>query len=232
MITAAILLATVGVADLVRPHDRPASPRIVAAALAAGTLTAVLLGWGTGVSVWLVPVVVLVLAGWLFSTPQAALMPRLVPLLGLGLAVLTALAAPPAHVSEGAWLPRWFEGLAVPALAGTSFESFLLAAACLIFLVNSANVVVRIALTLAGDGVAQTEQQLRGGRVLGPLERLFVFSLAVGGAYTALAAVVAAKGILRFPEISRHDPHGYKAEYVLVGSFVSWALALVFVPLF
>lgn len=47
-----------------------------------------------------------------------------------------------------------------------------------------------------------------------------------------VGAIVAAKGILRFPEISRDDPEGNKAEYVLVGSFVSWLLALVFVPLF
>ena len=38
-----------------------------------------------------------------------------------------------------------------------------------------------------------------------------------------MAAVVAAKGIIRFPEISK-DTEGSKAEYFLVGSFTSWAL--------
>ena len=55
--------------------------------------------------------------------------------------------------------------------------------------------------------------------------------MALAGQYAALSVVVAAKGILRFPEISSDTAGGTRAEYVLVGSFVSWALALVFVPL-
>ena len=59
-----------------------------------------------------------------------------------------------------------------------------------------------------------------------------MFACAVTGNLAAIAIVVAAKGILRFPEISRDKPEGLRAEYVLVGSFVSWGLALLFVPLF
>lgn len=67
---------------------------------------------------------------------------------------------------------------------------------------------------------------LKGGRIIGPLERLFILSLALGGQFTAIGAVIAAKGIIRFPEISKDSPGGSKAEYFLVGSFASWALVL------
>jgi uncharacterized membrane protein YhaH (DUF805 family) len=70
------------------------------------------------------------------------------------------------------------------------------------------------------------EPALKGGRLIGPLERVIVFAMMLAGAYTLVAAVFAAKGIVRFPEISRDDGSGSRAEYFLVGSMVSWGLAL------
>lgn len=67
--------------------------------------------------------------------------------------------------------------------------------------------------------------RLRGGRLIGPLERLLVLALGLAGAYPVIAAVLAAKGIVRFPEISADRAHGTKAEEFLIGSLVSWATA-------
>ena len=78
----------------------------------------------------------------------------------------------------------------------------------------------------ADDAVPLPERpSLKGGRLIGPLERILVFALTLAGAYALLAAALAAKGIVRFPEISRDDA-GDRAEYFLVGSLVSWVLAL------
>jgi len=66
----------------------------------------------------------------------------------------------------------------------------------------------------------------KGGRLIGPLERLIVFLLTLTTAYTLLAAVLAAKGIVRFPEISKDGETGARAEYFLVGSLVSWVIGL------
>ena len=99
-------------------------------------------------------------------------------------------------------------------------------------LVGPANAVVREVLDHVGRGLLAEERKLKGGRVIGPLERVLVFGFAVGGNYRGVAAILAAKGILRFPEISKDEGDGSRAEYVLVGSFVSWFLALVLVPLF
>ena len=75
---------------------------------------------------------------------------------------------------------------------------------------------------------AQSEEKevtaLRGGRWIGPLERLLIIVLAGAGAEVAIAAVVAAKGVIRFPEISQ-DSTGEKAEEFLIGSVSSWILA-------
>jgi hypothetical protein len=38
--------------------------------------------------------------------------------------------------------------------------------------------------------------------------------------------MLAAKGIVRFPEISRDGETGARAEYFLVGSLVSWVIGL------
>jgi len=67
---------------------------------------------------------------------------------------------------------------------------------------------------------------LKGGRLIGPLERILVFVLTLAGAYTLIAAVFAAKGIVRFPEISADGKSGNRAEYFLIGSLVSWVTAL------
>ena len=73
------------------------------------------------------------------------------------------------------------------------------------------------------DGV---EGSMRGGRWIGPLERILILLLASVEAPAAIAAIVAAKGVIRFPEISQ-DKAGQKAEEFLIGSFASWILAVL-----
>ena len=56
---------------------------------------------------------------------------------------------------------------------------------------------------------------MRGGRWIGPLERILILLLASVEAPAAIAAIVAAKGVIRFPEISQ-DKAGQKAEEFLI----------------
>jgi hypothetical protein len=67
--------------------------------------------------------------------------------------------------------------------------------------------------------------QLVGGRVIGPIERLLLVGLGLAGAAAVIAALVAAKGVVRFPEISADRGTGSNAETFLVGSLTSWAVA-------
>lgn len=105
-----------------------------------------------------------------------------------------------------------------------------LATGLTLFLIASANGLVRAALRQdAGSGgtaVPPVDPQLKGGRWIGPLERLTLTGLLAVGAYPVAAGLIAAKGIVRFPEIQADHENGNKAEYFLVGSFVSWTLAI------
>ena len=107
--------------------------------------------------------------------------------------------------------------------------------------VATANQVVRLILGSVGSvkpvGQPQASDQLKGGRLLGPMERLLIVGLGVAGQLTLASAVVAAKSIIRFPEISaKRDRNGKPesgvavgiddvTEYFLVGSLASWILA-------
>lgn len=108
-----------------------------------------------------------------------------------------------------------------------SADLALLVLGVVIFQLESGNVVVRAAL--AGEHTwkpSPTSEGFRGGRLIGPLERVLVFLLMLVPAYSLLAAVLAAKGIVRFPEISKDGETGARSEYFLVGSLVSWVLAV------
>ncbi|NWN87493.1 MAG: hypothetical protein HLX51_02960 [Micrococcaceae bacterium] len=109
-----------------------------------------------------------------------------------------------------------------------------------LFLTQTSNRITRAVLLLSGRGADEAPaapgsmpaSRLKGGRVIGPLERIFIMVLTVVGAYHVVAALMAAKGIVRFPEISaeakRDDAPaevGSKAEEFLVGSLASWGLA-------
>ena len=231
MIALALLLVSLGAGDLVRPRDRAARGAVLRSIVVSAAIAA-LACWGAGLPAWWAPVVVLVVAAWVLTTPESSVAKDAHPwpLVVLAVLVVAALATGADQPRPTGWLVDWYDSLEIDALATVSFAHFAVATGCLVFLVDSANVIVRMVLASTDAAVMATEQTLKGGRVLGPIERIMIFALALSGEYAALTAVVAAKGILRFPEISR-DVAGRKAEYVLVGSFVSWALALVFVPL-
>jgi hypothetical protein len=91
-----------------------------------------------------------------------------------------------------------------------------------LFLTVPANWVVRLVLRLVR--VETPKDTNRAGRWIGILERLLVFVLVISGQAAAAGIVVAAKSILRFPEISS-KPQQIAPEFVLVGSLASWLLA-------
>jgi hypothetical protein len=100
----------------------------------------------------------------------------------------------------------------------------------LLFELSTCNILVRLVLDATGISAASNEEDLRGGRLLGPMERIFILVLAVAGELTAAAVVVAAKGLLRFPELQRsRRAQGPTAvsEYFLIGSFASWLLGIL-----
>jgi hypothetical protein len=65
-----------------------------------------------------------------------------------------------------------------------------------------------------------------GGATIGMLERCLVLTFVLAGNYGAIGLILAAKGLLRYPEIK--DTQDQKmAEYILVGTMLSLIWAVV-----
>lgn len=224
MIAAGLLLVAVGGADLVRRLIT--GRRAVPYAIAAVALVAFAAGADAIVAGLLA---VAVAAIWIWVIPESGpARAGLWPVGLLGVAVAACVVVAPARARPGLLGAVWE---AYGPRGGASIDEVLLIAGCVLFLLESGNAVVRIALRAEmGEHVApasgEAPSTLKGGRLIGPLERILVFALTLAGAYTLLAAVLAAKGIVRFPEISRDGDGGERAEYFLIGSLVSWVIAL------
>jgi len=207
-----------------------------------GALTVLVLGVLGGLTsgrdvVALLGVAIVVLAWgfavtWGFGHPAQTA--AWLPLALFVVALTTAVACSGLAPSAAGPLERWLGSMSLPAVDGLSADRFLLLLGTFGIQLSTGNVLVRLVLKSTGtinprkDG-GMPPTQLKGGRLLGPLERVFILALAMGGQVTAASVVVAAKGLLRFPELSsRHEQQTVHemTEYFLLGSFVSWLVAL------
>ena len=218
----------------------------VGAAVLAAVVGVVLLGAFSTSEILLVLFGVGVVVGWVLATVRE-LRTRFDYALPLGLlmvALLVQVAAlgwVPARADDGllgAWVQQVpITGGALPA------STVLLVAAAMLAQLSTANIVVRLVLASVGAlkpvGQPQASDQLRGGRLLGPMERLLILGLGLAGQPTAAGLVIAAKGLIRFPELQAQARWGVGraragdepgideiTEYFLIGSFVSWLFAL------
>lgn len=223
----AVWLTVVGVCDLVRAARDATSPRrraliaglgvslfgfaAVALDLAAGDAVLLLCTWTVPFLLWLL--------GSSAALGTGRVPARVEAFSGLGAGVLLAVllggrAAPVGDLPGG--------------LAGLEPTLVLLVTGVGLAQLSTANLAVRLLLDAVGVPAATNEKKLKGGRLLGPMERLFIVGLALAGHVTAASVVVAAKGLLRFPELQRDAAAGPSdvTEYFLIGSFASWLLAL------
>lgn len=267
MSTLAALLVAIGTADLVRSlterdplrpgtkgADRARARRRQVVPAAVGILVLVLVAAVSGLlarapSAGLVLLAGLSVLAWVLLAERALRRDRghLLALAALVVALLAQVAlsgwAAPATGPLGDWL-GWAR---LPWDPPPSPDRVLLVLGLALVQLSTGNVVVRLVLTSIGamkpdttlpDGSGpQPSDELKGGRLLGPLERLFILGLGLAGEMTAAGLVVAAKGLIRWPELkaksegpSQDGPRtsGIDAvtEYFLVGSFVSWLVAL------
>lgn len=96
-----------------------------------------------------------------------------------------------------------------------------------LLVLNEANVVLRYLLKLAGlKSLGKTEEinqrEYNTGRVIGMLERIFVFLFVLLNQYAAIGFILAAKGVTRFKDFESRT----FAEYVLIGTLLSALLAM------
>ncbi len=238
------LLATVALADFARSASRIWHPptAVLTVSVATGAFLAANHAVG-GTTPWWILCVTLITGLWVTTSDLDGIKKtasssrrggRRWPLAVVGGGVGAAIVLQPLSPVAQSPLEPWFSELTVTLPAVPTVESLLLLVAVILFIVETSNVIVRLALGLPLTSTGATET--KGGRLIGPLERVLIFSLAVSGETLAISAVIAAKGLLRFPEISATTESGVergnRAEQVIVGSLLSWILALAFVPLF
>jgi hypothetical protein len=166
-----------------------------------------------------------------FGRNQAAL-----PLTLLGVALAVAVLVAPAAGTAGGLLADWLDHDPLPVLRGLDADRVLLLVGAFGVQLSTGNVLVRLVLAATGTvnptkvgGLDDPGTQLKGGRLLGPMERVFILGLGLAGHLTAASIVIAAKGLLRFPELQsklEQTRIHRLTEYFLVGSFVSWLLPL------
>lgn len=147
----------------------------------------------------------------------------------LVLLLLSGLAAP-----VGGLVASWWAWSALGPSADATRMTMAVGAGLL--QLGTGNRLVRLLLATVGavkpPGQPQPSDRLKGGRLLGPMERLLIVGLSLAGQLTVATALVAAKSIIRFPEINaqraNQDGVGIDdvTEYFLIGSFASWTVAL------
>jgi hypothetical protein len=248
VISVGIWLVSVGLADLVaglsgEPKPGPRTAWGIVTGAVAPLVLSILCGASAGSAALLTSITGVSGAGWLLLRHDAPRMSALRALAALGFVlvsflVMSALGTEPVTTFSGdPILARATDRLPFPLVAGASLPKVLFVAGVLTILFATSNAIVRLVLTAMGTRFSNAEQRLRGGRVIGPLERVLIFGLGLAGQATAAALVIGAKGLLRYPELNglRNEPAAglpstrtidVVTEYLLIGSLTSWLLAL------
>ncbi len=213
-------LVVVGACDLVRAaRDATPWPRrlllvVLGGVLLVGAAVALQPSWWV-LLVWLAGLVM-----WVLGSAAALVghqpLTRAVAFAGMVLGVVGSLLAGDQVPAPGRLLPG--------PLGDLEPATLLVTTGVLLAQLATANVLVRLVLDAVGVPASDNEKTLKGGRLLGPMERLVVVGLGLAGELAAAGIVVAAKGLLRFPELQRGARSGASdmTEYFLIGSFASW----------
>ncbi len=234
----AVMLIAIGIADAVRRATRSpwAAPLV---ALAVVVVCAAASGlWHPG-DVALLIIAAGAAVGWVILCGRAE---RTGAHQGAPLAVffgaLAALIVLSGWGSDaGGLVKRWVTWVDLPAIAEIGPDKLLIVVGTVLLQFVTGNQLVRLVLGTVGavkpEGQPQPSDRLKGGRLLGPMERILILGLGLAGQLAAATAVVAAKSIIRFPEINAAKARENGTigiddvtEYFLVGSFASWIIAL------
>ena len=120
-------------------------------------------------------------------------------------------------------------------LAGIDWESVLPVLTGLLLVTNEANILIRFLFArfdLAPSTNKAKEKNLvqvvgkreyNAGRVIGILERVFVYYFVLSGQLAAIGFIIAAKSFARFKDLDKRE----FAEYVLIGTLLSALIAML-----
>lgn len=211
-------LAALGVTDAIRDTSGGGvvSPVRRYTALAAGLVTLIALLAAGGVPVSGLGIVVplaLLLAVWALDGMIARAMGEKAGLTAAFSAVAAGIIVALLFADDApiAW-PSWVPG----PLSEFPPSRVILVGGIALFQVATANLLVRLFLEAVNVPSKEGSDRLRSGRVLGPMERLFIVGLGLAGNLTAAAVVVGAKGLLRFPELAASEARSSRAPAPII----------------
>jgi hypothetical protein len=234
----AVMLIAMGIADVCRRlTDRLWVPAVVAPVVVVGC--AALAGlWHLG-DIALLLIAAVASIGWLLLCARAERTGEheVAPLVLFGAAAGLLIVLSGWGSDVDGLVRRWASWTGLPGVEGVDPDRLLLVVGVVLLQLVTGNQLVRLVLGSVGAvkpaGEPQASDRLKGGRLLGPMERLLIVGLGLAGQLAAATAVVAAKSIIRFPEINAQKARenggigiDEVTEYFLVGSFSSWILAL------
>ena len=245
----AVLLIAVGLADLVAARDWSDEQRGRRVGAILGLTSIALLAVLADLSTWsdlgLLAIAALTTGAWVVLAGRADDTDRhqgwALATLGTGSGLLLLLGGAASPIAGG--VARWLAWSDLGPLVTIDPTRAVLLLGLMLVQISTGNVIVRLVLAHTGAlnplGGPQASDRLRGGRLLGPMERVFILGLGLAGQVTAASVVIAAKGLIRWPELQKASrevatPANRTAaridqvtEYFLIGSFVSWLVALV-----
>ncbi len=234
----AVMLIAVGVADVCRRlTERLWVPVVVAPVVVIGCATLAGL-WHLG-DVALLVIAAVASVGWLLLCARAERTGEheVAPLALFGGAVGLLIVLSGWGSDVAGLVQRWPSWTGLRGFEGVDPDRLLMMTGVVLLQLVTGNQLVRLVLGSVGAvkpaGEPQASDKLKGGRLLGPMERLLIVGLGLAGQLAAATAVVAAKSIIRFPEINAQKARenggigiDEVTEYFLVGSFASWIVAL------
>jgi hypothetical protein len=234
----AVMLIAVGIADVCRRlTDRLWVPAVVAPVVVVGCAAMAGL-WRLG-DIALLVIAAVASVGWLLLCARAERTGEheVAPLVLFGGAVGLLIVLSGWGSDVDGLVQRWSTWTALPGVEGVDPDRLFMVTGVVLLQLVTGNQLVRLVLGSVGAvkpaGEPQASDRLKGGRLLGPMERLLIVGLGLAGQLAAATAVVAAKSIIRFPEINAQKARenggigiDEVTEYFLVGSFASWILAL------
>ncbi len=153
-------------------------------------------------------------------------------LLSANILVIGLLASPLFNMQFAEWVSaadEWFPDIFLTGTQTINWQQFHTILFGFLMILNESNIAIRFILKkldlapLSNNHQKVDDRQFRTGRVLGFLERIFVFLFILLNQYTAIGFIIAAKGIVRYPDFGKKNFN----EYILIGTLLSVLFAML-----
>ncbi|HBQ59812.1 MAG TPA: DUF3307 domain-containing protein [Balneolaceae bacterium] len=126
----------------------------------------------------------------------------------------------------GIWI--WVDESALSSISELFSQQNLWLLLCLFVLTQPAAIIIKVLIAgwLPENNSKEQKTLANAGRIIGILERLFVFGFVVTGNWSGIGFLLAAKSVFRFGDLKEKE--GIKlTEYILIGTLLSFGFAML-----